>query len=68
MEYRNLMKNPKYSPLYQNYYVKEIGRLAQGMSGLVEGTNTVFFIEKKAFPAYRWRDVTYGRIGVDIRL
>ena len=67
MEYRNLMKNPKYCPLYQNSYSKEIGRLAQGMPFLVEGTNTMFFIYKTAVPADRWRDVIYGRIVVDYR-
>ena len=67
MEYRKLMKNPKYRPLYQNSYAKEIGRLAQGIPGLVEGTNTMFFIEKTAVPVGRWRDVTYGQIGVDYR-
>ena len=44
MEYRKLMNKPKYFPLYCDYYAKEIGRLAQGMPGLVEGTSTVFFI------------------------
>ena len=38
------------------------------MLGLAEGTNTMLFIEKTAFPSNRWRDVTYGRIVVDYRL
>ena len=67
MEYIKLMKNPKYRPLYQNSYFKEIRRLAQGMPGLVEGTNTMFFIDKTDVPANRWRDVTYGQIVVDYR-
>ena len=37
------------------------------MPGLVEGTNTMFFIKKTAFPNDRWRDVTYGQIVVDYR-
>ena len=41
MEYRKFMKNPKYRPLYQNSHAKEIGKLVQGMPGLVEGTNTM---------------------------
>ena len=61
------MKNPKYRPLYQNSYFKEIRRLAQGIPGLVEGTNTMFFIDKTDVPANRWRDVTYGQIVVDYR-
>ena len=44
MEYKKLMKHPGYRHLYQNSYAKEIGKLAQGMTGLVKGTNTMFFI------------------------
>ena len=60
MDYRKLIKNPKYHPLYQDYYAKEIGRLAQGMTGLVEGTKTMFFIDKTVILTNRWKDVTYG--------
>ena len=35
------------------------------MPGLVEGTNTMLFIEKKAIPVDRWRDVTYWRVVVE---
>ena len=38
MEYRQVMKNPKYRALYEKAYAKEIGRLAQGMPGLAGGT------------------------------
>ena len=51
MKYRRLMKNPKYRPLYRNSYAKELGRLAQGMPGLADGTNTIFFIPKKGCPS-----------------
>ena len=37
------------------------------MPGRVEGTNTLFFIEKEDLPTARWRDVTYGRIVVVYR-
>ena len=67
MEYRRLMKNPKYRQLYRNSYAKEIVQLAQGMTGLVEGTKTMFFIEKKDVPVDRWRDVKYERLVVDYR-
>ena len=67
MEYRKFMDNPKYRPLYRNSYAKEIGRLAQGMPGLIKVTNTMFLIDKTAFPSNRWRDVTYGRVVVDYR-
>ena len=65
MEYRKLMKNPKYRPLYLNSYAKEIGQLVQFIPVLVEGTNTILFINKTAVPVNRWKDVTYGRILVD---
>ena len=67
MEYRKLMRKPKYRQLYRNYYSKEIGRLAQGMTGLVEGTNTMFFIDNQDIPVDRWKDVTYERVVVDYR-
>ena len=67
MEYRKLMKNPKYRPLCRNSYAKEIGQTAQVMPGLVECTNTIFFVDKTAVPADRWRDVAYGEIVVDCR-
>ena len=67
MEYQRLMKNPKYCSLYCNSYAKEIGQLSQGMPGLVEGTNKMFFMEKTDVPANRWRDVKYGRVVVDCR-
>ena len=31
MEYRRIMKKPKYFPLYRDSYAKELGRLTQGM-------------------------------------
>ena len=46
MEYRHLVKNPKYRQLYNKSYEKELGCLDQGMPGEVEGTNTIFFINK----------------------
>ena len=66
-EYKNLIDHPKYLPLYQNSYAKEIGRLAQGMPGLVTGTNTIFFIERTAVAADRYREVTYGQIELAYR-
>ena len=34
------------------------------MPGKVEGTNTIYFIDKSNVPAERWKDVTYGRVVV----
>ena len=32
------------------------------MPGKVEGTNTIYFIEKSDIPSERWKDDTYGRV------
>ncbi len=65
MDYCAIMKNPKYQPLYAQSYSKEIGHLAQGLPGLVKGTDTILFIPKYDVPLNRLRDVTHGRIVVD---
>ena len=38
MEYRQVMKNPKYQELYEKAYAKELDRLAKGIPGLADGT------------------------------
>ena len=50
MEYRHIMKNPKYRQLYATSCNKELGRLAQGMPGKAEGTNAIYFIYKSYIP------------------
>ena len=50
MEYRKLMKK-RITATCTATPIKNIGRLAQGMSGLVDGTNIIFFIEKKLSPS-----------------
>ena len=67
MEYRNLMKNPKYRLLYRKSYAKEIDQLAQVITGLVEGTSTICFVQNTDVPIDRWRGVTYGKVVVDYR-
>ena len=67
MEYRHIVKNPKYRQLYVISYSKELGRLAQGTPGKAEGTNTIYFIDKADIPVERWKDVTYGRVVVAYR-
>ena len=62
MEYCHLLANPKYRKTWSTAYGKELGRLAQGIPGVVEGTNTIVFIDKSQVPADRWKDVTYGQI------
>jgi len=62
MEYRHLIKDPKYSTIWRKAYGKELGRLVQGIPGIVQDTNTIVFIAKDDVPTDRCRDVTYGRI------
>jgi hypothetical protein len=67
LEYRQLIKRPKYRDMWSKAFGKEIGRLAQGLDGVVEGTNTLYFIPKNKIPSDRLKDVTYARICVNIR-
>ena len=67
MEYQQVMKNPKYHRLYETAYSKEMGRLAQGMSGQAEFTATLLFNDKSSVPVDLWRDITYGRVVVNYR-
>ena len=67
MEYRNLMNNPKYSPLYRKSYTKWIVWLVHGKTGMVEGKNSTLLIEETDVPADRLRDVMYGQLVVDYR-
>eukprot|EP00804_Cyclotella_cryptica_P003825 CCRYP_018936-RA/>CCRYP_018936-RA protein AED:0.22 eAED:0.20 QI:0/0/0/1/1/1/2/0/637 len=67
MEYRHLIKDPKYSTIWKKAYSKELGRLAQGIPGIVQGTNTIVFIAKDDVPPNRRRDVTYGCICTNFR-
>ena len=50
MEMRHLMKNSKYRELWAQSYGNKLGCLVQGMSYRVEGTNTIFFIDKQDTP------------------
>ena len=52
MEMRHLMKNSKYSELWRKFYTKELGRLAQGISG-TKGTDSIVFIKYDDIPLDR---------------
>ena len=67
LEYRQLMKNHKYKRTWGTAFGNEIGRLAQGMPGRVEGTNTFYFINQDEIPRDRTKDVTYARICCNVR-
>jgi hypothetical protein len=67
LEYRHLIKHPKYKRVWGHAFGNEIGRLCQGMPGRVEGTDTFFFIHKHEVPPDRRKDVTYDRICCNVR-
>ena len=67
LEYRQLIKHHKFKQTWGKAFGNEIGRLAQGMPGRVEGTNTFFFINQDEIPADRKKDVTYARICCNVR-
>jgi hypothetical protein len=67
LEYRQLVKKPKYRDMWTKAFGKEIGRLAQGQKGVVEGTDALNFIPYSNVPADRRKDVTYARICANYR-
>ena len=67
LEYRHLVKSPKYRDTWSKAFGKEIGRLAQGQEGVTEGTNALFFIPYEQVPGDRRRDITYARICANYR-
>jgi hypothetical protein len=67
MEYKHLVANPKYRTIWTQAYGKELGRLAQGLPNIVDGTDTIKFIHKHDVPTERFKDVTYGRLVTSFR-
>ena len=67
LEYRHLIKHPKYKDDRGHSFGNEVGRLAQGMPGRNTGTNTIEFIHKSEIPPDRWKDVAYSRIVCNVR-
>ena len=67
LQYRHLMAHPEYREVWGKAYGNELGRLAQGLPGRVDGTNTLDFIAKSEVPSDRFKDVTYGQIVCNYR-
>jgi hypothetical protein len=67
LEYRQLIKRPKFRDTWSKAFGKEIGRLAQGQKGIVEGTNAIFFKSMDEVPPERRKDITYARICANYR-
>ena len=62
LEYHHLVKHPNHQKVWGGAFGKEVGRLAQGLPGIVEGTETLNFIFKHEIPSDRFKDVTYACI------
>ena len=67
LEYLHLVKHPNHKKVWGGAFSKEVGRLAQGLPGIVEGTDTLNFIFKHEIPSDRFKDVTYARIVCNYR-
>jgi hypothetical protein len=61
LKYWKLITHPKYQEVWTHSSANEFGCLAQGVESRIEGTNTIFFVQKKDIPADQRRDVTYGK-------
>jgi hypothetical protein len=67
LNYKQLIRDPKYKEIWSTSVANEFGRLAQGVGGRVQGTNTIFFICKDQVPKDRIKDVTYISYGCEIK-
>jgi hypothetical protein len=67
LKYRDLLRHPKYKKEWTISSANEFGRLAQGVGGRIEGTDTIFFIYKHEVPSDRFKDVTYGSFLCTVR-
>ena len=68
LNYRQLMRHPKYKEVWSKSAANEFGRLTNGTKdGRVKGTQTLRFIKKDDVPDDRRKDVTYGSFTCDLR-
>ncbi len=65
LEMRHLLVNPKYKDLWGKSYTTELSRLAQGISGISNGTDTIVFIAHDEIPFAWLKDVTCGHVCVN---
>ena len=67
LEYRQLLKDPKFKQIWTRSAADEFGRLAQGIGGRIKGTDTIRFIHKREIPTDRLKDVTYIKFVCTVR-
>jgi hypothetical protein len=51
LKYQKFITHQKYRKAWTHSSANEFGRLAQGVVSQIEGTNTIFFVQKKDIPA-----------------
>jgi hypothetical protein len=56
LEYRDLIKDPKYMDDWKHSFSNEIGQLAQGFKRGIKGTGTILFVRHDDIPDDRKRD------------
>ena len=60
LNYKQLMRDPKYKKNWSTSSANEFGHLANGVGGRIKNsTNTIRFIRRKNTPGSRRKDVTY---------
>ncbi len=67
LNYWQLIQDPKHKKIWNTSAVNEFGRLAQGVSGRVKATNTIFFIRKDQVPKDQMKDEAYGNFSCDMK-
>ena len=68
LNYKQLMRDPKYKKNWSTSSANEFGRLANGVGGRIKNpTNTIKFIRRKDIPGSRRKDVTYGSFVCNVR-
>ncbi len=67
LEYRRLLKHPRFKEVWNRSAADEFGKLAQGIGGRIKGTNTMQFVHKKDIPIDRLKDVTYIKFVCAVR-
>ena len=68
LNYKQLMRSPKYKKKWATSSANEFGRLANGIGGRIKKpTNTIKFIKRKDIPRDRRKDVTYGSFVCNVR-
>jgi hypothetical protein len=67
LEYRQLLRHPRFKEVWNRSSADEFGRLAQGIGGRITGTDTIRFICKHEVPPDRFKDITYIKFVCTIR-